>query len=78
MGSQPGLQICMFAIPWLLLWGPCRVVGTVLLLERDLAVRTLGIMEKKIETTMLGYIRAILGLYWDNGKENGNYYIGLY
>ena len=20
----------------------------------------------------------ILGLYWDNGKENGDYYIGLY
>ena len=25
-----------------------------------------------------GYIRVILGLYVDNGKENGNYYIGLY
>ena len=26
------------------------------------------------------YIRAILGLYRDNGKENGNYYsrLGLY
>ena len=21
-----------------------------------------------------GNIRVILGLYWDNGKENGNYY----
>ena len=20
----------------------------------------------------------LLGLYWDNGKENGNYYDGLY
>ena len=29
----------------------------------------MGIMEKKMETTM-GYI--ILGLYRDNGKENGN------
>ena len=28
-----------------------------------------GIMEKKMETTI-----SILGLYWDNGKENGNYY----
>ena len=28
-------------------------------------------MEKKIETTKY---RAILGLYKDNGKENGNYY----
>ena len=25
-----------------------------------------------------GNIRVILGLYGDNGKENGNYYIGLY
>ena len=24
-----------------------------------------------------GYIRVILGVYWDNGKENGSYYIGL-
>ena len=27
-------------------------------------------MEKKMET-------IISGLYWDNGKENGNYYIGV-
>ena len=33
----------------------------------------IGIMEKKMETTIMGYIRVILGLYWDNGKENGNY-----
>ena len=34
-----------------------------------------------METTILGYIGIlgyILGLYRDNGKENGNYYIGLY
>ena len=31
-----------------------------------------------METTIMGYIRIILGLYWDNGKENGNYYNGLY
>ena len=30
----------------------------------------MGIMEKKMETTILGF-------YGDNGKENGNYYIGL-
>ena len=24
------------------------------------------------------YIGATLGLYWDDGKENGNYYNGLY
>ena len=28
-----------------------------------------------METTTMGYI---LGLYMDNGKDNGNYYIGLY
>ena len=30
-------------------------------------------MEKKMETTKKGYIGYILGLYWGNGKENGNY-----
>ena len=38
----------------------------------------IGIMEKKMEATTMGYIgiilRYILGLYRDNGKENGNYY----
>ena len=24
-----------------------------------------------------GYIRDILGLCWDNGKQNGNYYLGF-
>ena len=48
-----------------------------------------GIMEKNMETTIMGLFRAYslgLGLYWDNGKlettieyrddgkENGNYY----
>ena len=32
-------------------------------------------MEKKMETT--GIIGTILGLYKNNGKENGNYYIGV-
>ena len=27
---------------------------------------------------VLGYIATILGLYWDNGKENGNYYNRIY
>ena len=34
-------------------------------------------MEKKMETTIVhwGYIEVVLGvLYWDSGKENGNYY----
>ena len=38
----------------------------------------MGIMENKMETTIMGYIGIIwyiLGLYGDNGKENGNYYI---
>ena len=43
-----------------------------------------GIMEKKMETTILGYIGVIIRLYWVyigiNGKEHGNYYSisGLY
>ena len=36
------------------------------------------LMEKKMESTIMGYIRYILGLYWDNGKENGKYYNGMY
>ena len=32
----------------------------------------IGIMEKKMETTIVNW-----GLYWDNGKENGNYYSKL-
>ena len=40
--------------------------------------RYTGIMEKKMETTIVywGYI----GGYWDNEKENGNYHsiLGLY
>ena len=32
-------------------------------------------MEKKMETTIL--YRVILGLFWVNGKENGNYYLGV-
>ena len=30
--------------------------------------------------THWGSLRVILGLYWDNGKENGNFYsiLGLY
>ena len=31
----------------------------------------IGIMENKLETTIVCW-----GLYWDNGKENGSYYIG--
>ena len=34
----------------------------------------IGILEKKMETTILYYV----GLYGDNGKEHGNYYNGLY
>ena len=33
-----------------------------------------------METTIMGYISVLLGLYWDIRKENGNYYstLGLY
>ena len=34
-----------------------------------------------METTIMGYIGIIgyiLGYYWDNGRENGKYYNGLY
>ena len=39
-----------------------------------------GIMEKKMETTALyrDYTGDILGLYRDNGKENGNCYNGAF
>ena len=37
-----------------------------------------GVVEKKMESTRGGYIGIIAGyilrLYWDNGRENGNYY----
>ena len=28
-----------------------------------------------METTIMGHIGYIFGLYWDNVQENGNYYI---
>ena len=31
-----------------------------------------------METTIVGYIEVIFGLYKDTGKENGNYYSRLY
>ena len=39
----------------------------------------IGIMEKKMETTIWVYIRICIsiGNYWDNGKENGNHYNGV-
>ena len=37
-------------------------------------------MERNMETTVVGYLE-IMGLYWrtywDNGKQNGNYYLGF-
>ena len=31
-------------------------------------------MENKMETTgFIGYLGIIYGVYWDNGKEHGNY-----
>ena len=47
-------------------------------METTIVVRGyIGIMEKKMETTIMGdigIIRYMLGRYWDNGEENGNYY----
>ena len=39
----------------------------------------IGIMEKKMETLgpFKGIYGARKGLYWDNGKENGSYYLGF-
>ena len=38
----------------------------------------IGIMEKKMETTIVYWV--YIGVYWDSGKENGNYYsiLGIY
>ena len=38
----------------------------------------MGIMEKKMETTIMGFIGYILGLCRDNGTENGSYYLGFF
>ena len=38
-------------------------------------------MDKKMETTIMGYIGAIqgyIGFYRDNGNESGNYDNGIY
>ena len=37
----------------------------------------IGMMAKTMEATVMGYIGYILGLYRDNGKENGSYYLGF-
>ena len=34
-------------------------------------------MENEMETGVLMGYRDILGLYWDNGKANGSYFLGL-
>ena len=34
-------------------------------------------MENKMETTILALGFKVLGLYGDNGKKNGNYYVGF-
>ena len=51
-------------------------------MRHDLRVSFLAdVMGKeKMETTIMGYIGItghILGLYFDNGKQNGNYYLGF-
>ena len=39
----------------------------------------IGIMEKKMEATIgiIGVILGLYGLHTDDGKENGNYYLGF-
>ena len=37
----------------------------------------MGIMENQMETTNIT-IRNTLGLYRNNGTENGNYYLGTF
>ena len=35
-------------------------------------------MLKRLGLGVLGFhIRATLGLFWDSGKEHGNYYLGV-
>ena len=41
-------------------------------------VRTIAIYAMKGNIHYRGYMGVILGLSWDNGKENGNYYNGIY
>ena len=36
-----------------------------------------GLLSKLCSLFDIGVIGTILGLYGDNGKENGNYYIGV-
>ena len=34
-------------------------------------------MSHSIKLRKRGYRMVIQGIYWDNGKENGNYYLGF-
>ena len=43
------------------------------LVLRDLGLAFWGLSEVPAREKFGGYIRVILGLYWENGKENGNY-----
>ena len=46
--------------------------------DAGLQVHHLGRLDSKYGFIVGGYIKVILGLYGDNGKENGNYYYELY
>ena len=49
-------------------------------LECCLRFRDLWVMEKNMETIIMGLYRVMLGklgTYLDNGQENGSYYNGL-
>ena len=39
-------------------------------------METIGIIG--LTYAYIGVIGYMLGLYWDNGEENGNYYLGFW
>ena len=64
-------------LTWLFIWMPNELSGAETCAPEEVK-HYIRMMEKKMETTIVPYITllSILGLYWDNGKENGNYYLG--
>ena len=45
--------------------------------EREREIGYIGVMEKKMEATILGYMGQYR-VYRGNGKANGSYHIGIY
>ena len=68
------LRLRDFGAKALDVWAPaCTTHSEVLVVTTGACVDIywgyIGIMEKKMETIIMGYIGYISGLYWDNGKE---------